>query len=156
MQFNAKVRTCLWFDGDGEEAARFYVSLLPDSRIENIVAGGDGQPPIVVEFELAGAPYMVLNGGPHYKLTPAASISVLTRDQDETDRLWSTLTADGGEESRCGWLIDRYGLSWQIVPEALPRALSSTDRAAARRVREAMMTMSKIDIAAIEVALAEG
>ena len=152
MEFTSKVRTCLWFDGQGEEAARFYVSLLPDSRIENVVRPDPGGPALVVEFALAGAPYMVLNGGPQCGHTPAASISVLTEDQAETDRLWAALTADGGSEGRCGWLVDRYGLCWQIVPEALPRLLSLEDGAAAARAQEAMMAMNKIDTAALEAA----
>ena len=101
MEFSSKVRTCLWFDGQGEEAARFYVSLLPDSRIENVVRPDPEGPALVVEFSLAGTPYMALNGGPLYSHTPAASISVLTEDQDETDRLWAALTAEGGCEGRC-------------------------------------------------------
>ena len=152
MEFTAKVRTCLWFDNEGEEAANFYVSLLPDSQIENVVRPDPAGPPLVVEFRLAGAPYMVLNGGPHFTLNEAASISVLTDDQAETDRLWAALTADGGSEGQCGWLKDRFGLSWQIVPKALPRLLSSDDREAAARVQAAMMQMVKIDIAGLEAA----
>jgi predicted 3-demethylubiquinone-9 3-methyltransferase (glyoxalase superfamily) len=144
-----KVRTCLWFNGNGHEAARHYVTLLPDSFIELELYG---DPPLVVEFTLAGAPMMILNGGPHYKLNPAASISVLTKDQAETDRLWSALIEGGGEESMCAWLVDRFGVSWQIVPEALPRMLMSDDQPAASRAREAMLKMRKIDIAALEAA----
>lgn len=151
MEFNAKVRTCLWFDNQGYEAARFYVSLLPGSCIENIVRPDPDSPPLVVEFMLSGTPYMVLNGGPRFTHSEAASISVLTDDQDETDRLWDTLLA-GGEEGQCGWLRDRYGVSWQIVPETLPRLLSDPDREAAARAMEAMMRMGKIDIAALEAA----
>jgi len=152
MDFSAKVRTCLWFDGQGEEAARFYVSLLPDSAIDNVVRPDPDGPPLVVEFTLTGTPYMVLNGGPHFTLNEAVSISVLTKDQAETDRLWDALLADGGGESQCGWLKDRYGLSWQIVPETLPRLLSSPDKEAAGRAKAAMMAMKKIDIAALEAA----
>ncbi len=152
MTEKPKVRTCLWFNAGGEAAAEFYVALLPDSRIETVVRPDPDGPPLVVEFTLAGAPYMILNGGPHYQLTPAASISVLTTDQAETDRLWAALTADGGSESQCGWLTDRYGVSWQIVPEALPRLLGAEDRTAAARAQEAMLTMGKIDIAALEAA----
>ena len=149
MSGKAKVRTCLWFESRGAEAASFYVSLLPDSSVET----EDGSAPVIA-FTLAGAPYMILEGGPLYPQTPAASIMVSTRDQDETDRLWSALTADGGQEGRCGWLVDRYGVSWQIVPEALERMLAAEDRAAAGRAQEAMMGMSKIDIAALETAFA--
>lgn len=148
----AKVKTCLWFDTQGEEAARFYVSLLPDSRIDSVFRPTPDGPPLVVEFTLAGTPYLVLNGGPQFRHTEAASISVRTKDQAETDRLWAALTADGGEENRCGWLKDRFGLSWQIVPEAFPRLLSDPDRAAADRAMQAMMKMIKLDIAALEAA----
>lgn len=142
-----KVRTCLWFESGGREAAELYVSLLPNSFIE-----ADGG--LMVEFTLAGAPYSILNGGPHYKLSPAASISVSTVDQAETDRLWEALVAEGGEESRCGWLVDRFGVSWQIVPEVLPRLLGDPDREAAGRAQEAMLRMNKIDVAALEAAFA--
>lgn len=152
MSVKPKVRTCLWFDGNGHEAAEFYVSLLPDSRVESAFTPAQDGPPLVVEFTLAGAPYMVLNGGPMFQPSPAASISVLTKDQAETDRLWDALTADGGSESMCAWLTDRYGISWQIVPEALPALLSAEDKAAAGRAREAMLQMRKIDIAALEAA----
>lgn len=146
-----KVRTCLWFNGDGHEAADFYVSLLPDSRIEG-GHGENGKPPLVIEFTLAGAPMMILNtpGGP----TPntASSISVLTEDQAETDRLWSTLLAEGGKALFCGWLTDRWGISWQIVPRRLPEMLGSVDREAAGRAMTAMRGMIKLDIAALEEA----
>lgn len=147
-----KIRTCLWFEKAGLEAAKLYVSLLPDSFIEGDFSFEPQGEPLTVNFTLAGAPYMILNGGPHYKLTPAASISVTTEDQDETDRLWNALLAGGGQESMCGWLVDRFGVSWQIVPRALMRALSAKDREAANRARDAMMTMRKIDIAALEAA----
>ena len=152
MNERPKLRTCLWFDNQGEEAAQFYVSLLPDSHIEKVYQPDPEAPALVVEFTLAGAPYMVLNGGPYYKLNPAASISVLTKDQVETDQLWEALTADGGSPSQCGWLIDKFGLSWQIIPDALPRLMGSDDKAAAQRAHNAMMKMGKIDIAALESA----
>lgn len=152
MSDKPKVRTCLWFDGRGEEAANFYVSLLPESRIEDIVRPDPDGPALVVEFTLAGAPYMVLNGGPQFRHTPAASISVLTGDQAETDRLWGALIEGGGSAGRCAWLTDKFGVSWQIVPDAIPRLLGADDKAAAMRAREAMMTMGKIDIAALEAA----
>ena len=152
MNERPKLRTCLWFDNQGEEAAQFYVSLLPDSYIEKVYQPDPDAPALVVEFTLAGVPYIALNGGPHYKLTPAASISVLTNDQEETDQLWAALIADGGHPGQCAWLTDKYGLSWQIVPEALPRLLSSDDKAAAQRAHNAMMQMTKIDIAALESA----
>lgn len=156
MTYRSKVRTCLWFEKDGLRASEFYVSLLPDSVIDAIYPHGHPEDPMIVEFTLHGAPMMILTAGPHYKLSPAASISVLTRDQEETDRLWQVLTADGGTESRCGWLTDRWGVSWQIVPEALPRLLGATDREAAGRAQVAMMQMGKIDIAALETAFNAG
>ena len=152
MAGTPKVRTCLWFGKDGLEAAEFYVSLLPDSRIESIFRPQPDAPALTVDFTLAGTPYQVLNGGPHYTLSPAASISVTTQDQAETDRLWASLTADGGEESMCGWLVDRWGVSWQIVPQRLLELLSHPDSAAAGRAQEAMMHMRKIDIAALDAA----
>ncbi len=145
MSRKPNVRTCLWFDGNGQEAAEFYVSQISGSTVE-VVSGP------VVELSLAGTPYMFLNGGPRYKLSPAASIAVSTGDQAETDRLWDVLLQGGGEESMCGWLVDRFGVSWQIVPDALPRLLGSDDRDGANRAMQAMLQMSKIDIAALESA----
>lgn len=152
MAYRSKVRTCLWFEKRGLEAAAFYVSLLPWSAIDAVYPHGNPDDPMIVEFTLHGAPMMILTGGPHFKLSPAASISVLTKDQDETDHLWSSLIANGGAESRCGWLTDRWGVSWQIVPETLPRLLGAPDREAAGRAQAAMMEMTKIDIAALEAA----
>jgi predicted 3-demethylubiquinone-9 3-methyltransferase (glyoxalase superfamily) len=152
MTFRSKIRTCLWFAKDGLKAAEYYVSLLPWSAIDAVYDHGNPADPMVVEFTLHGAPMMILTAGPHYKLSPAASIAVLTKDQDETDRLWTSLVGGGGTESMCGWLTDRYGVSWQIVPDALPRLLGQPDRAAASRAQAAMMRMNKIDIAALEAA----
>lgn len=149
-----KVRVCLWFQEGGVEAAKYYVSLLPDSRIDAVFEHGNPDDPMVVEFTLGGVPMMILTGGDMYKLTPAASISVLTKDQSETDRLWSALLDGGGQESMCGWLEDRYGVAWQIVPEILPKLINDQDRAAGRRAQVAMMQMRKIDIAGIEAAFA--
>ena len=145
-----KVRTCLWFEGKGREAAEFYVSLLPDSYIDEKFSAYEDEP-LVVEFTLAGAPMMTLNGGPMFKHTGAASISVLTEDQAETDKLWESLT-DGGEESMCGWLKDRYGVSWQITPKRMVELVNHEDQAAATRARAAMFEMKKINIAALEAA----
>jgi predicted 3-demethylubiquinone-9 3-methyltransferase (glyoxalase superfamily) len=145
-----KVRTCLWFEKDGLAAARFYTGLVPGSALETDAP--EGSDPIVVAFSLGGVPYQILNGGPHHRLTAAASIVVTTRDQPETDRMWDALTADGGAPGRCGWLTDRWGVSWQIVPEALPRLLGAPERAAAGRAQAAMMEMNKIDIAALVAA----
>jgi predicted 3-demethylubiquinone-9 3-methyltransferase (glyoxalase superfamily) len=144
------IRTCLWFERGGLEAARRYVELIPNSRLET--GENAGPEPLIVSFSLNDVPYMILNGGPRYQLSPAASIVVITPDQAETDRLWGALLEGGGEESRCGWLIDRFGVSWQIVPEALPRLMGDPDRAAAERAIAAMLKMSKIDIATLEAA----
>ncbi|RIJ27484.1 VOC family protein [Henriciella algicola] len=152
MAYTSKVRTCLWFDGRGEEAAEFYTTLLPDSHIESRSYPEPGKPALVVEFTLAGAPYMVLNGGPMFEHSPAASISVLADDQTEIDRLWDALTKDGGKESMCGWVVDRFGVSWQVVPSVLPTMMESDDKAAAGRARAAMMKMRKFDISALEAA----
>jgi predicted 3-demethylubiquinone-9 3-methyltransferase (glyoxalase superfamily) len=154
MPKSAKVRTCLFFEKGGHAAATFYVSLLPDSRIDSVQAMGNPADPMVVEFTLAGAPMMILTAGPMFQLTPAVSISVSTKDQAETDRLWSALLADGGAESQCGWLTDRFGVSWQIVPERLMQMHASPDAAAAGRAMAAMLTMKKIDVAALEAAFA--
>lgn len=150
MPETLSVTTCLWFEKNGIDAARFYVSLLPGSRL--VTEAGDGESPMIVDFYLAGVPYRILNGGPHFKLTPVCSISVTTPDQAETDRLWEALTAHGGREERCGWLVDPWGVSWQVFPEALPRMLGAADRAAAGRAQAAMLAMNRIDIAAIEAA----
>ena len=152
MAYASKVRTCLWFDGRGEEAAEFYTTLLPDSHIESRSYPEPGKPALVVEFTLAGAPYMVLNGGPMFEHSPAASISVLADNQAEIDRLWDALTKDGGKESMCGWIVDRFGVSWQVVPSVLPSMMESEDKEAAGRARAAMMKMRKFDISALEAA----
>jgi predicted 3-demethylubiquinone-9 3-methyltransferase (glyoxalase superfamily) len=148
----SNVQTCLWFDGNGAAAAEFYVGLIPGSSIETTYA--EGTEPLMVAFNLAGVPYVALNGGSHYALTPAASIMVMTKDQAETDHLWDALVADGGSEGRCAWCVDRFGVSWQIVPEALPRTVGGTDPDGATRATKAMMEMTKIDIAALEAAYA--
>lgn len=148
----ARVATCLWFDGAAEEAAAFYASLLPGSRVVDVHRPEPAGPALTVSFTLAGTPYLALNGGAGHPHTEAASIAVATRDQAETDRLWEALTAGGGRAIACGWLADRFGVRWQVIPEALPRLLASPDRAAAGRVMTAMMGMVKIDVAAIEAA----
>ena len=150
MSRSSSVGTCLWFASGGLEAARRYVALVPNSALETVAEEG-GPEPMVVRFTLDGAPFQILNGGPRYRLTPAASIVVMTPDQAETDRLWSALV-EGGAESRCGWLVDRYGVSWQIVPEALPRLLGAEDRAAAERAMQALLQMNKLDVAVLEAA----
>lgn len=152
MTEQAKVRTCFWFASRGIDAANFYVGLVPDSRIDAVYEHGRPDDPMVVEFTLAGAPMMILTAGPMFQQSPAASISVLTKDQAETDRLWSALLADGGQESMCGWVTDKFGVSWQIIPETMVRLFSDPDAAAAARARDAMMKMRKIDIAGLEAA----
>lgn len=149
------VRTCLWFAEGGLEAAEFYVSLLPDSQIEGDVVRSPDTPPTLVDFTLAGVPFQILTGGPQFPQTEAASISVTTEDQAETDRLWDALLGGGGSESMCGWCKDRWGVSWQIIPRRLRALLAHPDRGAAERAMQAMLQMRRIDIAAIESAAAD-
>ena len=152
MSKTRKISTCLWFaNNDGAEAAEFYVSLFDDSRI---LDRSDGDTPLVVTFLLQGTEFMVLNGGPHFRLNEAASIVAHCEDQAEIDRLWSALTANGGRESQCGWLTDRWGVSWQIVPANMGALMASPDAAANKRAHEAMMGMVKLDIAALQAARA--
>ncbi|MCP5366797.1 MAG: VOC family protein [Hyphomicrobiales bacterium] len=155
-EFRAKVRTCLFLAGAAEEAARFYVSLLPDSGIDAVVRPDPAGPPLVVEFTLAGTPCMTMNGNPDPVPSHLASISVLTEDQAETDRLWRALLDGGGVEGVCGWLRDRFGVHWQIVPKAVPRLMHGGDPAAAGRVSAALRAMKKIDIAGLEAAARGG
>ena len=149
------IRTCLWFqDGRGPEAAAFYCALIPNSRVERSFGADAGMGPFsVTDFTLAGTPYQILDAGPMFTLTEAASISVETEDQAESDRLWYALTADGGEESACGWLKDRYGVSWQVFPRRLTELTLSADPKVAAAAMAEMMKQSKIDIAAIEAAV---
>jgi predicted 3-demethylubiquinone-9 3-methyltransferase (glyoxalase superfamily) len=148
----SRISPCLWFDGEAEEAANFYVSLLPDSRIEtvqkNTVDGPAGKAGsvLVVEFTLAGRRFMALNGGMRFEYTHAVSFKIDCADQAEVDRLWDALSANGGAVERCGWLKDRYGVSWQIVPTVLPKYLGGPDRAGAQRAMQAMLQMVKLDI----------
>ena len=144
------LRTCLWFNGNGAAAARFYTGLIPNSAIEGDLA--EGAEPLMVNFHLDGVPYMALNGGDLYPQTPAASIMVTTEDQAETDALWEALIADGGRESRCAWCVDRFGVSWQVVPKDLPKYVGGPDREGATRATQAMLAMNKIDIAALKAA----
>ena len=148
----SKISPCLWFDGEAEEAAKFYVSLLPDSRIEkiqkNTVDGPSGKAGtvLVVDFELAGQRFMALNGGIRFEYTHAVSFKIDCADQAEVDRLWDALLTDGGKAGQCGWLKDRYGVSWQIVPTALGKFLGGPDTAGAQRAMAAMLGMVKLDI----------
>jgi predicted 3-demethylubiquinone-9 3-methyltransferase (glyoxalase superfamily) len=154
-----KVTPFIWFDSEAEDAATFYVSLFPNSKITSVSrygAGGPGEEGQVmtVSFELDGLPVTALNGGPVYKLNEAFSFSVSCEDQAEVDRYWTALTADGGEEGPCAWLKDCFGLSWQVVPKQLPALLSSPDRAKSQAAMAAMMKMKKIIIADLEGAAA--
>ncbi len=153
-----KITTSLWFDTEAEEAAAFYTSLFDDSRIVTVTHYGEAGPReaglvMTVEFELAGQRYVAINGGPEFPFTEAVSLQVSCEDQDEVDRLWKAL-GDGGEEGPCGWIKDRYGLSWQIVPTILDELIADPDAAKAKRVTEAMLQMGKIDVAALERAAA--
>ena len=155
----SKSRICLWYERDAEAAARFYAEVFPDSRVGRVQYAPSDFPdgkqgaPLVVEFTVLGIECMGLNGGPAFRQTEAFSFQVGTRDQAETDRYWNAIVGNGGQESQCGWCRDRWGVSWQITPLVLTEALSHPDRAASKRAFEAMMTMRKIDVAAIEAAL---
>jgi predicted 3-demethylubiquinone-9 3-methyltransferase (glyoxalase superfamily) len=155
----SKNLVCLWYDGTALEAARFYAETFPNSSVGTILrapgdypAGKQGDV-LTVEFSVLGIPCLGLNGGPGIPHSEAFSFQVATEDQAETDRLWSAIIDHGGQASQCGWCKDRWGLSWQITPRALMTALGNPDHAAAKRAFEAMMTMAKIDIAAIEAAV---
>ncbi|MFY3383926.1 VOC family protein [Paracidovorax sp. MALMAid1276] len=150
---------CLWFNGTALEAARFYAATFPNSAVGRVMHApgdypvgqqGDG---LTVEFTVLGIPCLGLNGGPTFPQTEAFSFQVATDDQAETDRLWNAIVGNGGQESACGWCKDRWGVSWQITPRVLTEAIQGPDRAAAKRAFDAMMTMRKIDIAAIEAAV---
>jgi len=153
-----KITPFLWFDTQAEEAANFYVSLFPNSRITDVARyPSDAQPPagppgrvMTVGFELNGQTYTALNGGPHFTFTEAVSFVVHCADQAEVDRYWDALTADGGRESQCGWLKDKYGLSWQVNPTVLGEMLADPDPKKSKAVMEAMLKMTKIDIATLE------
>jgi predicted 3-demethylubiquinone-9 3-methyltransferase (glyoxalase superfamily) len=147
---------CLWFDTDGEEAAKLYTSIVPDSRITEVVRHGSAGPReegtvMTVAFELNGQPFLALNGGPQYTFSEAVSFQIMCETQEEVDRYWSALS-EGGEEGPCGWLKDRFGLSWQIVPTRLPELLAGPDQERAQRVMACMMTMGKLEIAELESA----
>jgi len=148
-----KVSTHLVLNGQAQEAAEFYTSLFKNSGITNVAESGDGSV-MGVSFELEGQQFIALNTGPDYQLTEAISLYVSCETQDEVDTLWEKLTADGGEESICGWLKDRFGVSWQIIPTTLPALLTNPDPEKAGRVMNAMTSMSKIDIKTLEKAFA--
>jgi predicted 3-demethylubiquinone-9 3-methyltransferase (glyoxalase superfamily) len=154
----AKNTLCLWYDGTAEEAARFYAATFPDSSVDAVYrapgdfpSGKTGQV-LTVSFTVLGIPCLGLNGGPMFKPTEAFSFQVATVDQAETDRYWHAIIDHGGQASACGWCKDKWGVSWQITPLALTRGMTDPDPAVAKRVFEAMMTMTKIDVAAIEAA----
>ena len=151
-------RICLWYNGDALEAANFYARTFPDSSVGEVHHAPSDNPSTVegavltVEFSVMGIPCLGLNGGPSVKHNWAFSFQVATIDQTETDRYWNAIVGNGGEESQCGWCKDKWGIHWQIIPEALVKATTSSDRAAAKRAFDAMMTMKKINIQAIEAA----
>jgi predicted 3-demethylubiquinone-9 3-methyltransferase (glyoxalase superfamily) len=154
-----KIAPCLWFDSEGEEAARFYTSLFPNSRIVEIARYGEAGPRpegmvMLVSFELDGQRFLALNGGPEFSFSEAISFQVDCESQEEVDTFWNTLS-EGGEEGPCGWLKDKFGVSWQIVPTVLPELLRDPDREKAQRVMGAMLKMKKIEIAELERAAAQ-
>ena len=154
----SKIATCLWFNGEAEEAATLYTSLFPNSHIDSVdrspadTPSGPEGTAITVNFTLAGRSYIALNGGPDFKFTEAVSFSIDCDDQAEVDRYWDALTADGGAEVQCGWLKDKFGMSWQIVPKQLNEYLGDPDPERAQRVMQAMLQMVKIDIEGLRAA----
>lgn len=152
MTSRQKVYPCLWFDGRAEEAAEFYTGLVPDSHVDRVwrspadTPSGPAGMVLTVDFTLAGQKLQGLNGGPEFQFNESVSFVIECEDQSEVDRLWEALTTDGGEPGPCGWVKDRYGLSWQIVPKAMNEMLESEDTDAARRAMEAMLQMSKLDV----------
>jgi 2-polyprenyl-6-hydroxyphenyl methylase/3-demethylubiquinone-9 3-methyltransferase len=160
MPEKIKIATCLWFNRNAEEAANFYAATFPDSRVTAVrksptdYPNGKAGDVLTVEFTVLGQPFLGLNGGPAFTFNEAISFQVFTDTQEETDRYWNAIVGNGGQESACSWCRDKFGLSWQIVPRALMEAMHDPDTAAAKRAMEAMMTMKKIDIAAIEAARA--
>jgi predicted 3-demethylubiquinone-9 3-methyltransferase (glyoxalase superfamily) len=152
-----KITPCLWFEGNAEEAVNFYISIFAQSRVLDITRYGDGAPlpkgtPLVITFELEGQSFMVLNAGPHDKFNDAISLHVLCDTQEEIDRLWQHLPSGGGHPVQCGWLKDKYGVSWQIVPSMLPDLLRSDDAEKSARVMQALMKMVKLDIKQLQAA----
>jgi predicted 3-demethylubiquinone-9 3-methyltransferase (glyoxalase superfamily) len=154
-----KLTTCLWFDTEGEDAAGFYTSLFPNSKVGDVARYGEAGPReagtvMTVEFELDGQKFVALNGGPDFKFNEAISFQIECESQDDVDRYWNALTADGGQEGPCGWVMDRFGVSWQVVPKRLTELLTDPDRELSQRVMAAMLEMKKIEIAELERAAA--
>jgi 2-polyprenyl-6-hydroxyphenyl methylase/3-demethylubiquinone-9 3-methyltransferase len=155
-----RIAPCLWYDGQAEEAATFYASVFPNSSVDAVnrspadYPSGKAGNVLTVEFTVLGMKFLGLNGGPQFKFDEAVSFQVYTETQEETDRYWNAIVDNGGQPSACGWCKDRFGLSWQITPRVLMEMMTSTDRSAAKRAMEAMMTMGKIDIATLERAYA--
>jgi two-component system sensor histidine kinase QseC len=152
-----KISTCLWFDGQAEDAMNFYMSIFKNGKVANVMRYGETGPGpkgsvLAVTFELEGQEFIALNGGPHYQFTPAISMFVKCQTQVEVDHYWEKLLAGGGKPMQCGWLTDRYGVSWQIVPTALGEMLQDKDAAKAQRAMQAMMQMVKLDIATLKKA----
>ena len=160
MTAKTRIATCLWFDKNAEEAAKFYAATFPDSRVVAVhkspmdYPSGKAGDVLTVDFTVLGQPFVGLNGGPEFTFDEAVSFQVFTDTQEETDRYWNAIVGSGGQESVCGWCKDRFGLNWQIVPRALMNAINGPDTAAAARAMDAMMKMKKIDIATIEAARA--
>jgi 2-polyprenyl-6-hydroxyphenyl methylase/3-demethylubiquinone-9 3-methyltransferase len=160
MTMTNKATICLWYEKDAEEAARFYAETFPNSSVGKVHLSPADNPsakegePLTVDFTVMGIACMGLNGGPHFKQSEAFSFSVVTEDQEETDRYWNAIVGNGGQESMCGWCKDKWGVSWQITPRILAEA-SDGEPERAKRIFEAMMTMKKIDVAALEAAAAE-
>jgi len=158
MKKRAKNTICIWYEGGAEEAARFYAKTFPDSSVGAVMRAPGDYPDgkqgdvLTVEFTVCGIPCIGLNGGPQFKQSEAFSFQIATTDQAETDRYWNAIVGNGGEESQCGWCKDKWGLSWQITPAVLIEAIVNPDPAVAKRAFQAMMTMRKIDVAAIEAA----
>jgi predicted 3-demethylubiquinone-9 3-methyltransferase (glyoxalase superfamily) len=158
MSTKPNISPCLWFDGNAEDAAKFYTSIFPDSRIDHVARssvdypGGKSGDVILVAFTLSGLSYQALNGGPHDAFNDAISLSVSCKDQAEVDRLWDALTADGGKPVQCGWLKDKFGVSWQIVPEEVFTMMRDKDPKKSKRAMEAMMRMVKLDVAKLRTA----
>jgi len=156
-----KITTFLWFNNNAEEAANYYTSIFKNSKIVDVSRYGDAGPGpkgsvMVVKFQLAGQEFVGLNGGPQFKFTEAISLVVNCESQQEIDEYWRKLTADGGRESECGWLKDKFGLSWQVVPTILPELISSKDPKKSERVMQAIMQMKKLDLAKLKQAAEQG